>query len=216
VGAATAVLQAEFNEARPIIMRWSVVTSALRDLVRARANIDLSWVEVAQVASRWVDDLRTKGFSMSPDAASMPSTSVAELEPGWVARHGLRALATALGIALIVLGAFLPFGSSPATDMVTRAVPFLPPALVLHIAGWWQVASGVCLLVPALVRAARVLLAVQIPALLLPFIVAPDLCFGHGSPLSADGASLVWKLVALCAGIVSATPPAMPPRPRQG
>src|SRR5258706_6837458 len=74
--AATAALENAYDEARPHMMRWSVVTTALRDLVRTRAHVDLTWVEIAQVATRWVEDLRTKGYSMSPAASSIRTSTV--------------------------------------------------------------------------------------------------------------------------------------------
>jgi len=69
--AAKEALEAAHTEARPQIMRWSVVTSALRDLVKARAQVELTWVEIAHVATGWVEDLGTRGFSMAPEASSI-------------------------------------------------------------------------------------------------------------------------------------------------
>jgi hypothetical protein len=209
VALATAALESAFDEARPQMMRWSVVTMALRDLIRSRARVDLDWVEIAQVATRWVDDLRGKGYSMAPAPPSRslaPATAMtAPPEAGFIERHGLRSFAIAAGIVFMWFGLLKPLAQSPLADLVTRTLPFLPPALALHVVGWWQVATGACLLVPRLGRAAVVLLAVQLPALLVPFVVVPDACFAHAPfALTLVGESLIKSALLVCATAVAA------------
>jgi hypothetical protein len=209
VALATAALESAFDEARPQMMRWSVVTMALRDLIRSRARVDLSWVEIAQVATRWVEDLRGKGYSMSP---APPSRSLAPATPapappptGWIERNGLRSFGIAAGVVFVWFGLLKPLAQSPLADLVTRTLPFLPPVLALDMVGWWQVATGACLLVPRLRRAAVVLLAVQLPALLVPFVVAPDACFAHAPiALTLAGESLIKSVLVVCATAVVA------------
>ncbi len=204
--AARAALESSFDEARPQIMRWSVVTSALRDLVRARAQVDLTWVEVAQVATQWVEDLRTKGYSMAPEPSAIRPTPPAGIsQPARIERNGVRYLGMALGIVFVWFGLLKPFAVSPIGHVITATLAWAPPALVLHVAGWFEVATGVCLLVPRLARAAIVLLAVQLPALLLPFVIVPDVCFVHVPyALTLEGESLIKSLLLSGAGIVLA------------
>jgi uncharacterized membrane protein len=212
--AATAALESGFDEARPHIMRWSVVTTALRDLVRARAQVDLSWVEIAHVATRWVEDLRVKGYAMAPDASALRTSALRtqgasqaadEPRPSWIERNGLRALGVAFGIVFVWFGLLKPFAQSPVADLITKTLPFAPPTLVLHVVGWWEVATGVSLLVSRFARAAVVLLAVQLPALLLPFVVLPDVCFAHVPyALTLQGESLIKSLLLVAAATVVA------------
>src|SRR3954469_3944103 len=207
--AAKEALEAAHTEARPLIMRWSVVTSALRDLVKARAQIELTWVEIAQVATGWVEDLGTKGYSMAPEASSLRSSPTAKEKP-WIERSGLRALGVAMGIVLIWFGLLKPFGVSPSGDLIAKALPWAPPALALHLVGWWEVATGVCLLVPRFARAAVILLAVQLPAMLVPFVVLPEGCFVHVPyALTLQGESLIKSLLLVAAAVVIAEGNAM-------
>jgi uncharacterized membrane protein len=214
LAAASAALESAFDEARPQMMRWSVVTTALRDLVRARAQVDLSWVEIAHVATRWVEDLRTKGYSMTPEPSAMrtqgdmtrPGAEArpnAESPPSWIEGNGLRLLGMSIGVVFVWFGLLKPFAQSPVADLITRTLPWAPPTLVLHMVGWWEVATGVCLLVPRFARAAIVLLAVQAPALLLPFVVVPDACFAHVYALTLEGESLIKSLLLVAAAVVS-------------
>lgn len=203
--AARAALESSFDEARPQIMRWSVVTSALRDLVRARAQVDLTWVEVAQVATRWVEDLRTKGYSMAPEPSAIRPSAAGVSQPSRIERSGVRYLGMALGVVFIWFGGLKPFAGSPMGHVITGTLAWAPPALVLHVAGWWEVATGVCLLVPRLARAAIVLLAAQLPVLLLPFVIVPDVCFIHVPyALTLEGESLIKSLLLSGAAIVVA------------
>jgi uncharacterized membrane protein YphA (DoxX/SURF4 family) len=217
LAAATAALEGAFEEARPHMMRWSVVTIALRDLIRAKTQIELNWVEIAQVATRWVEDLRAKGYSMAPGPASPQRTqsNASSLRPPsdaarttdvprtWIERNGLRTVGLAIGIVFVWFGLMKPLGQSAVADVVTKSLPFAPPTLALHVAGWWEVATGVCLLVPRLARAAVVLLAAQLPALLLPFLLAPDACFVHAPyALTVAGESLIKSLLLTAAAVV--------------
>jgi len=213
--AAKAALEAAYDEARPQIMRWSVVTSALRDLVRARAKIDLTWVEIAHVATGWVEDLGSKGYSMAPEASSIRSGPTTK-QTTWIERNGLRALGVAMGIVLVWFGLMKPFGVSPLVDLITKTLPWAPPALALHVVGWWEVATGVCLLVPRFARVAVILLAAQLPALLVPFVVLPDACFVHVPyALSLQGESLIKSLLLAAAAVVIAEGNAMAEKARR-
>jgi hypothetical protein len=212
--AAKAALQAAYDEARPQIMRWSVVTSALRDLVKARAKIDLTWVEIAHVATGWVEDLGAKGYSMAPEASSIRSVPPTK-QTAWIERNGIRAIGMAMGIVLVWFGLLKPLGVSPVADLITKTLPWAPPSLALHVVGWWEVATGVCLLVPRFARFAVILLAVQLPALLVPFVVLPEVCFVHVPyALTLQGESLIKSLVLVTAAVViaelSAAPKARP------
>jgi hypothetical protein len=208
VAAATAALESAYDEARPQMMRWSVVTTALRDLIRTKAHVDLSWVEIAQVATKWVEDLGGRGYSMAPSAPSRRQAFDAVVAPAvpdsWIERNGLGAIVKAVGAVFVWFGVLKPLAQSPLTDLVTRTLPFAPPALALHVVGWWQVATGVCLIVPRLGRAAVVLLAVQLPVLLVPFVVLPDACFAHAPyALTIAGESLVKSVLLVCATAVA-------------
>jgi uncharacterized membrane protein YphA (DoxX/SURF4 family) len=208
VGVATAALESAYEEVRPQMMRWSVVTIALRDLIRTRAKVDLNWVEIAQVATRWVEDLGSKGYSMAPAAPSKRSHSTQSPaldvpEPSWIERTGPRAFGIAMGVVFVWFGLVQSLAQSG--ELAVRSLPFLPAALALHLVGWWQVATGVCLLVPRFARAAVILLAMQLPALLVPFVVVPDACFAHVPyALTTAGESLIKSVLLVGAALLMA------------
>src|SRR5260221_9747240 len=147
---------------------------------------------------------------MSPAASSIRTStveaSIVEASPvTWIERNGLRVLGVAIGVVFVWFGLLKPLVESPAVGLIAKTLPFLPSTLALHVVGWWEVATGVCILVPQFARAAVFLLAIQLPALLVPFIVVPDVCFAHVPyALTLEGESLIKSLLLVVAGVVVA------------
>ncbi|MEL7237370.1 MAG: hypothetical protein AAGK78_00795, partial [Planctomycetota bacterium] len=95
-----------------------------------------------------------------------------------------------------VLPIFLkPLGLSPAEGLVLATVdwvPVVPPGVMLHLIGWWEVAIGLCFLWRPLIRVGIGLLALQMGGTFLPLVVLPEQCFVQ-RPLLGDG-PMVWTL----------------------
>ena len=127
----------------------------------------------------------------------------------WMARHGVRMLRIAIGLVFVWFGAlkWVP-GLSPAEDLVLATVPF--GDWVLPVLATWEVAIGALLLYRPTVRAALLLLAVQMPGTFVPFALLPEVCFStwpFQSPLDAvaltmEGQYIVKNIVLIAAGLV--------------
>ena len=78
-------------------------------------------------------------------------------------RISLPALRISLGIVFAWFGALKLFGESPANDVITKTIYWFDPNIFIPILGVWEVAIGVCLLVPSLIRIGLFLLALQMP-----------------------------------------------------
>lgn len=96
---------------------------------------------------------------------------------GWMQRNGHFILRMGLAVVFIWFGLLKPLGMSPAADLVRDTVYFVPPDLFIPILGWWEVAIGIGLLFRPLIRAAILLLFLQMPGTLLPLVLLPDVCF---------------------------------------
>jgi uncharacterized membrane protein YkgB len=217
-----AALLAE-KRARPLVMRWALVTVALQDLMATDPRNPPSWLEVAGAASKWVDEYgrRTGRWKGTADASLHLSTmDAASSRPppatrvGWfdridralaltMQRYGTFLLRHSLGIVFLWFGALKPLGLSPTSELVTRAVPWIPSNILIPGLGLWEVLIGVCLLVRPLMRLALPLLFVQMAGTALPLIVLPDVCFTHFPyALTLEGQSIVKNLCLISAGIV--------------
>src|SRR5688500_822521 len=81
----------------------------------------------------------------------------------WMNHHGRRLLRFSLALLFIWFGALKTLGASPANDLVSRTIYWLPPQVFLPILGWWEVAIGVCLVFRPLLRLGLLLLFLQMP-----------------------------------------------------
>jgi uncharacterized membrane protein YphA (DoxX/SURF4 family) len=113
-------------------------------------------------------------------------------------RVGVPFLRVALGVVFIWFGALKLTGASPALDMVTRTVYWFDPAVFIPILGWWEIAIGLCLAIPALTRAGILLLALQMPGTFLPLVLLPEVCYqGSVWNLTLEGQYIVKNLVII-------------------
>lgn len=122
---------------------------------------------------------------------------------GWMNTYGYILLRYSLAIVFIWFGALKFVGISPANELVARTVYWFPPEVFIPILGWWEVAIGVCLLIPSFIRVAIFLLLVQMPGTMLPLFILPDVCytkFPFG--LTLEGQYIIKNLVLISAAIV--------------
>lgn len=121
----------------------------------------------------------------------------------WMDRHGLLFLRISLALIFIWFGALKPLGISPAEELVRRTVYWLPPDFFVPLLGFWEMAIGVCLLFRPLIRAALLLLFLQMPGTLLPLILLPEVCFtSFPFGLTLEGQYIIKNLILISAGIV--------------
>ena len=127
-------------------------------------------------------------------------------------------MALRISLALVFgwFGALKLAGVSPVLGLVSATVPWLQPALAMHLLGAVEVLLGVGLLLGRLQRALLLVLAAHLCGTFLTFVMAPQLMFQHGGPmlLTADGEFVVKNLVLISAALLlaasSATPPGQP------
>ncbi len=121
----------------------------------------------------------------------------------WMFRYGGFLLRISLAVIFIWFGLLKPLGMSPAADLVRRTVYWMPPEVFLPILGWWEVAIGVCLLFRPLIRAALLLLFLQMPGTVLPLFLLPAVCFTHPPfGLTLEGQYIIKNLVLISAALV--------------
>lgn len=116
---------------------------------------------------------------------------------------GIPVLRFALAVVFIWFGALKLAGTSAATEMVTRTVYWFEPGVFIPILGWWEIAIGVSLAIPALTRLGILLLVLQIPGTFLPLILLPEVCY-RNQPwnLTLEGQYIVKNLVILGAALL--------------
>ncbi len=114
----------------------------------------------------------------------------------------LPALRISLGIVFFWFGALKIFGESPANDVITKTIYWFDPDIFIPILGVWEVAIGICLLVPSLIRVGLFLLALQMPGTFLPLLLLPEVCF-QSIPfnLTLEGQYIVKNLVLIGAAM---------------
>ena len=118
-------------------------------------------------------------------------------------RWGVPALRISLGVIFIWFGALKPLGLSPAQGLVERTVFWFPADVFVPILGVWEMAIGVCLIVPPLIRVGILLLFLQMPGTALPLVLLPEVCFQHFPfALTLEGQYIIKNLVLISAGLV--------------
>jgi uncharacterized membrane protein YkgB len=217
-------LTARSREARPLIMRWAVATVALADIVRSERDVALSWPEIGVVAARWLEDFgRSTGqwkthteaaLRMSNMSLAGPASFESEPPVGWfdrldrwismqMQRYGFFLLRISLGIVFIWFGALKPLGLSPADDLVTKTLPWIPPKFLIPFLGLWEMAIGVGIIYRPLLRVALLLLFLHLPGTALPLFLLRDICFTHFPyALTLEGQYIIKNLTLVSAAIV--------------
>lgn len=118
-------------------------------------------------------------------------------------RISIPVLRISLGIIFIWFGALKPLGNSPANDVITKTIYWFDPDIFIPILGVWEMAIGLCLLVPAFTRVGLFLLALQMPGTFLPLILLPEVCFvNFPFDLTLEGQYIVKNLALIGAAIV--------------
>ena len=97
----------------------------------------------------------------------------------WMSRHGPGLARWSLGIVFIWFGALKVLDIGPAKELVTRTVYWVNPSWFYPFLGLWEVAIGIGLLIRPLIRAAILLLTLQMPGTFLPLVLLPHVCFAR-------------------------------------
>ena len=123
---------------------------------------------------------------------------------GVMEKYGILLLRVSLGVIFIWFGALKLFdGLSPAEDLVKRTVYWFSPDVFFPILGVWEVLIGVGLLFRPLIRAALLLLFLQMPGTFLPLILLPDVCFtAFPHALTLEGQYIIKNLILISAALV--------------
>lgn len=123
-------------------------------------------------------------------------------------RWGAPTLQISLAVIFIWFGLLKPLGLSPAEPLVLETVSWMPlfePATWLSVIGWWEVAIGICFLIPALTRVAIALLAMQMVGTFMPLAILPEATFQPGGfpyALTMEGQYIVKNLLIISAALV--------------
>ena len=121
-----------------------------------------------------------------------------------MAKYGPLLLRISLGVIFIWFGALKLFdGLSPAEELVKRTVYWISPEVFFPILGLWEVLIGAGLLIRPLIRAALLLLFLQMPGTFLPLILLPDVCFtAFPFGLTLEGQYIIKNLILISAALV--------------
>lgn len=98
-------------------------------------------------------------------------------------RWSMAALRGALALVYIWFGLLKPLGVSPADPMVLMTstwLPLLGPRTWVNVIGWWEVLIGVLFLFRPTIRAAILLLMLQMVGTAMPLVLLPELTFQEG------------------------------------
>ena len=123
---------------------------------------------------------------------------------GVMEKYGILLLRISLGVIFIWFGALKLFdGLSPAEELVKRTVYWFSPEVFFPLLGVWEVLIGVGLLFRPLIRAALLLLFLQMPGTFLPLILLPEVCFtAFPYGLTLEGQYIVKNLILISAALV--------------
>jgi uncharacterized membrane protein YphA (DoxX/SURF4 family) len=127
----------------------------------------------------------------------------------WMAEHGLTLLRLALGVVFFWFGVlkFFP-GASPAEQLAGRTIETLtlgaiPQDVALRILAVWEVAIGIGLFVGRWMRAALLLLFVQMLGTITPLFLFPSETFAMFPFVpTLEGQYIIKNVVIVAAAIV--------------
>ena len=127
---------------------------------------------------------------------------------GFMARWGIGAVRTSLGIIFIWFGILKPLGLSPAVPLVeatVRWMPLLEPSVWVVLIGWWEVCIGLCFLFQRTIRIAIALLFLQMAGTFMPLVLLPAITFQAGyfpfAP-TMEGQYIIKNLLVIAAALV--------------
>lgn len=120
-------------------------------------------------------------------------------------KHGHSVHRVSLGLIFIWFGLLKPFGAKTTTSLLAHTIYFFSPEYMLPLLGWWEVAIGLTLLFPKLVKYSIILQFIRIPGTILAFIIHPEICFVDFPYVpSPEGQYLIKDIIILFAGIAIA------------
>ncbi|WP_343421883.1 DoxX family protein [Candidatus Flexifilum breve] len=122
----------------------------------------------------------------------------------WMARSGVTLLRISMGIIFVWFGALKLIPSlSPAETLIRETITFVPMALFLPLLAIWEILIGVGFITGKFMRAAILLLFLQMPGTLSPVLLRPDLVFTtFPFVLTIEGQYIVKNLVLISAALV--------------
>ena len=121
----------------------------------------------------------------------------------WMRLAGPYVLHAALALVFIWFGALKLWAVSPADELVRRTIYWVSPDLFMPVLGVWEIAIGVCLAFPRLLRVGIALLFLQMPGTFLPMVVLPEVCWvTFPFVLTMEGQYIVKNLVIIGAALV--------------
>src|SRR5262245_66431324 len=130
-------------------------------------------------------------------------TAVDRTISSWMARHGPVLARYSLGIVFAWFGALKLFNIGPAKELVTHTIYWVDSSWFYPFLGFWEVAIGVGLIVRPLIRAAILLLFLQLPGTFLPLVLLPHTCFERVPWVpTLEGQYIIKNLVLISAAMV--------------
>ena len=122
----------------------------------------------------------------------------------WMARSGVPLLRISMGIVFFWFGALKLFPTlSPAENLIRETITFVPLSLFLPLLAVWEMLIGLGFITGKFMRAAILLLFLQMPGTLSPVLLRPDLVFTtFPFVLTIEGQYIVKNLVLISAALV--------------
>lgn len=122
---------------------------------------------------------------------------------GWMRHYGPPVLHFGLAVVFIWFGALKLWSASPADELVRRTIYWVSPDLFMPVLAVWEMAIGVCLAFPRLLRVGIALLFLQMPGTFLPMVILPEVCWvKFPFVLTMEGQYIVKNLVIIGAALV--------------
>lgn len=119
--------------------------------------------------------------------ALLPATRHRQIHPrlgaadrrviAWMGRHGHWAHRWGLAAFFIWMGLLKQFGADTGSSILAQTIFWGSRDLLVPLLGWWEVAIGVCLLLPPLMRLGLLLLAIRLPGTVLALFFHTDVTF---------------------------------------
>lgn len=122
----------------------------------------------------------------------------------WMAHNGVTLLRISMGVVFVWFGALKLIPSlSPAETLIRETITFVPMALFLPVLAVWEIVIGLGFITGKFMRAAILLLFLQMPGTLSPVLLRPDLVFTtFPFVLTIEGQYIVKNLVLISAALV--------------
>jgi uncharacterized membrane protein YphA (DoxX/SURF4 family) len=127
----------------------------------------------------------------------------------WMACYGITLLRVSLGLVFFWFGVlkFFP-GLSPAQDLAGRTIDILtfgvvPASVSVHVLALWECVIGVCLITNLFMRAALLLLFLQMMGTVTPIFIFPEeVFFAIPFAPTLEGQYIIKNIVLVSAGLI--------------